>query len=180
MDYLVTQFASIKAGSDGGIFDALGIDVTMLMLQGIAFLILVWLLRKFVYPILIKSVDDRQMKIEESIHAAGSAKEKAEEAQAEVAKLLTQARKDAKDIVATAKEEATASLNASDDKAISRAKKIVENAHEQIEKDVIAAKKALHNETIDLVALATEAVLGKTMTVAIDKQVVGAAIKEVE
>lgn len=180
MEYYVTQFAATETSTEGGIFGALGIDVTMLILQAVAFLILVWLLGKFVYPVMIKAVDDRQAKIEESTKAADTAKEMAEDAQKEVAKLLTQARKEAKSIVATAKDEAVASLEAADSKAVARAKAIVDNAHDEIQKDVIAAKKALHNETIDLVASATEKILHQKVDSKADQSLVAAAVKEVQ
>ncbi|MBI3888974.1 F0F1 ATP synthase subunit B [Candidatus Saccharibacteria bacterium] len=178
MEYVLTQFASTESTSDGGIFGALGIDITMLVLQAIAFLILVVLLGKFVYPVLIKAVDDRQEKIEESVKAAQAAEEKAESAQENIAALLKEARKEAKEIVTTAKDEATAMVEASDKKAKQRSEKIVADAHEQIEKDVIAARKALHNDTIELVALATEKVIGKTMSSNVDDKVIAAAVKE--
>lgn len=178
MEYVLTQFASTESASDGGIFGALGIDITMLVLQAIAFLILVVLLGKFVYPVLIKAVDDRQEKIEESVKAAQAAEEKAESAQENIAALLKEARKEAKEIVTTAKDEAAAMVEASDKKAKQRSEKIVADAHEQIEKDVIAARKALHNDTIELVALATEKVIGKTMSSSVDDKVIAAAVKE--
>lgn len=164
--------------SEGNVFTSLGIDGQMLLFQGIAFLILVWLLGKFVFPVLIKAVDDRQAAIEASTKAADEARVKAEAAEAEVAKLLATARREAKDIVATAKTEATAAVQAAEDKAVSRAKKIVAGAQEQIEKDTIAAKKALHNETIELVASATEKILGKTVDSKVDQKVVAQAVEE--
>ncbi|RYF27726.1 MAG: ATP synthase F0 subunit B [Chloroflexi bacterium] len=178
MEYVLTQFAATESATEGGIFGALGIDITMLVLQAIAFLILVVLLGKFVYPVLIKAVDDRQEKIEEGTKAAIEAEKKADEAKSEVAQLMKQARKEASEIVATAKDEANAAIEKSEQRAKVRAEKIVESAHEQIEKDVIAAKKALHNETIDLVALATEKVVGKTISASADDKVIAAAIKE--
>ena len=42
------------------ILEALGINWKLLVEQGIAFLILVWILGKFVYPALIKSIDTRR------------------------------------------------------------------------------------------------------------------------
>lgn len=173
---LLTQFAATEAS--GSVFEALGIDWKMLILQIVAFLILVWLLKKYVYPWLMKSVDERQDAIEASTKAAEVAQLQAENAAKEVVILLSKARKDAKDIVATAKDEAAAAVEAADSKAVDRAKNIVASAHEQIEKDVIAAKKALHNETIELVALATEQVIGKTMTAPVDTKVIAAALSE--
>lgn len=177
MTQILTQFASAEA-EGGNVFTTLGIDWQILILQIIAFLFLVWLLGKFVYPWLMKSVDERQEKIEESVKAAQEAEAKAESAQEEIAKQLKQARKEASDIVATAKDEAVAMVEASEKKAKSRAEKIVADAHEQIEKDVIAARKALHNDTIDLVALATEKVVGGLADTKLDKKLVETAVKE--
>jgi len=176
---ILTQLAATTESSNN-VFEALGIDWKMLILQIVAFLILVWLLNKYVYPWLMKSVDERQDAIEAGAKAAEEAKLKAEQAEEQVASLLAVARKEAKDIVSTAKSEATAAVEAAEAKASGRAQKIVDSAHEQIEKDVIAAKKALHNETIDLVATATEKILGSAVDSKVDQKVVAQAIKEVQ
>ena len=67
-----TYFAAEAPKAD--LFTSLGIDWKMLIFQGVAFIILVFLLGKFVFPILIKSVDDRQAKIEDTAKAAAEAK----------------------------------------------------------------------------------------------------------
>ena len=56
---VINYFAESSSAS-GNVFIALGIDWRLLILQIIAFLILVWLLAKFVYPWLLKQVDERQ------------------------------------------------------------------------------------------------------------------------
>jgi F-type H+-transporting ATPase subunit b len=174
---ILTQFGASEAGS-GDVLSALGIDWKILIFQIVAFLILVWFLGKYVYPILMKTIDARQAEIEASTKAATEAEKKAAKAEADVTKLMKQARKDATDIVSTAREEANAALEAADAKAKSRADAIVAQAHDQIQKDVIAAKKALHNETIDLVVSATEKVVGKTVSSKIDDTIIANAVKE--
>ena len=174
---ILTQFAETSAAS-GGIFSALGIDWQMLIFQIIAFVILVALLGKFVYPTLIKTVDARRETIEASTKAAQEAEKKAEQASKDIEKLLKQARIEASDIVSTAKEEATAAIEAAESKSKTRAEHIVAEAHAQLDKDVIAAKKMLHNETLELVALATEKVVGKTVTSKVDENVISAAVRE--
>ena len=173
---ILTQFASTESAS-GGVLGALGIDPAMLLFQAIAFLILVWALGKYVYPTFIKVVDDRQAKIEASTAAATEAEKKAVEAKDEVEKMMKQARKEASEIVTTAKEEAAATLEAAETKSKTTAERIVADAHAQIDKDIVAAKKALHNETLELVALATEKVIGKTVTAKVDEAVISAAVK---
>lgn len=180
MDYYtqLTVLAATETSSDGGILAALGIDWTLLIIQLVAFLVLVWVLSKFVYPIFMRIVDERQEKIEASVQAAEAAEQKAEAAQDEVAKLLAEARKDAREIVATAKTEASAMLEASDAKAKSRADTIVKGAQEQLDKDVIAARKALHNDTIELVAMATEKIIGTVSDAKLDSKIIETAVKE--
>ncbi|MFZ2513096.1 MAG: F0F1 ATP synthase subunit B [Candidatus Saccharimonadales bacterium] len=179
MTYLFTQFASEAAEATDPV-KALGIDMKLLVFQIIAFAILVWLLSKYVFPVLMKAVDDRQARIDESNAAAADAAKQAAETEEKLAKLLKQARSEATDIVATAKEEAAGLLAKTEEKSKVQAERIVAAAHESIEKDVIAAKKALHNETIELVAQATEKVVGKTVNAGVDKQLITQSIKEVE
>jgi F-type H+-transporting ATPase subunit b len=167
------QFAA-----SGSVFTALGIDWQMLIFQSVAFLILLFVLAKWVFPPLMKAVDNRQEAIEAGTKAAAAAEEKAAEAEQKVQELLKQARTEAKDIVATAKDEANAMVADSETKAKSRADKIVKDAHDQLEKDVIAARRALHNDTIELVAAATEKVVGKTVSKDVDKKIIAEAVKE--
>jgi F-type H+-transporting ATPase subunit b len=177
MDTLLTTMAS---SSEGNLFTALGIDWKLLVLQTIAFLILLWFLSKVVFPPLTRMLEKRDATIEAGVQAAQAAEKKADEAKSEVEKLLKQARREASDIVTTAKEEATAAIEAADAKAKTRAERTLADAEDQIKKDILSARKALHNETLDLVAQATEAVVGKTVTPQIDQAVISAAIKGVK
>lgn len=178
MDSLI-QFAATNAAS-GGIFEALGIDWKTLILQLIAFLILVWLLGKFVYPWLMKSVDERLANIEMATKASAHAQAAAIDAQTKIAQLLKEAQLSATDIVATAKLESAAALTASEQKAQKRAEQIVADAQAEITKDVMAAKKMLYNETLELVASATEKVVSQVVTDKIDSKLVSDAIKAVK
>ncbi len=175
---MVTQFASAQTEEKADILTSLGIDWTLLGLQLVAFLILVWLLGKFVYPVFLKIVDERQAKVEEGVKAAENAEKKAGEAQAKIEESLKTARSEAADIVSTAKAEATRMIEKAETDAKKRSDRIVAEAHESLEKDVIAARKALHNETLNLVAQATEKVVGKTVSSKVDESLISAAVKE--
>ncbi len=170
-------FASTESTTDGGPMAALGIDWTLLVFQLIAFTLLVWALGKWVYPVFIRAIDKRQAMIEESTKAAVDAEKHAKKAQDEISGMLSDARREAGEIVATAKEEAGAMITKADEKAKANAKRIVAQAHESIAKDVLAAKKELHNETIDLVAAATEKVVGKAVDAKVDKTLIKEALK---
>jgi F-type H+-transporting ATPase subunit b len=177
MQQFYQQLAATEAAKTDT-FATLGIDWTLLLFQIVAFAILVWALGKWVYPIFIRTIDKRQEMIEESTKAAVEAEKNAEKAKADIDKLLTEARTEAKEIVATAKEEATAMVADAEEKSKKQADHIIANAHESLEKEVLAAKKALHNETIELVTLATGKVVGDTLTKSVDKKVIENALKE--
>lgn len=175
MNFL-TNFAETAAANED-IFTALGIDWRLLILQIVAFLILVWLLGKFVYPWLMKSVDERQANIEEAARAAKKAQESAADSQAETAELLAKARKESAEIVATAKLEASEMASNSEAKAKSTAEKIVADAHAQISKDIDKARRELHDETLELIALATEKIVRKKMDSKADEALITDVLK---
>jgi len=173
----LTNFAE-TAEANKDIFTALGIDLQLLILQIVAFLILVWLLGKFVYPWLMKSVDERQANIEEAAKAAKQAQESAADSEAETAQLLAQARKESAEIVATAKLEAAEIASNSEAKAKSTAEKIVADAHDQISKDIDKARRELHDETLELIALATEKIVRKKLDSKADAALIAEVLKE--
>ena len=177
MNNFLTQFASSDAVAEKtDLFSSIGVDWKLLILQTIAFLVLLWFLKKFVYPPLVAMLDKREAQIEESTRAAVEASKRASESQEKVDKLLAQARSEAREIVATAKSEAGAMLSDAEAKSKQQAENIVAQAQDSIAKEVLAAKKALHNETIELVAQATEKVVGKTVNANVDNSVIKAAL----
>lgn len=177
MMFGITRFAS-EAAASGNILSTLGIDVTLLVFQIIAFLVLVLLLGKFVFPVFIAIVDKRQAAIEESNNAAMEASKHAEKAQHEIEKMLQKARVEATAIVGTAKDEARDMLARAGKKSKLQAEATVAAAKADIEKEVVAAKKALHNETIDLVVAATEKVAQQKLNTQADKALIQQALKE--
>lgn len=179
MNFL-TQFAETghAAEANNDLFGALGIDWRLLVLQIVAFLILVVLLGKFVYPWLMKSVDERQKDIEAAAKAAKKAQASAADSEAETAALLTHARKEASEIVSTAKLEAAEMVAASEKKAKSSAEKIVADGQAQIAKDIDKARRALHDETLELIALATEKLVRQKMDKKADEALIADLLKE--
>ncbi len=171
------QFAVAEPAS-GGVLGALGIDWKTLIIQIVAFLILVWALGKFVYPWLLRSVDERQAYIDAATKAAAQSQAEAKKSETRVEELLEKARQEAADIVATAKLESATALASSEEKAIKRTQQIIADAQVEIQKEVIAVKKSLHNETLELVALATEKVINKTISSQIDESIIKDSIEE--
>lgn len=151
MNPLLQQFAAVAEKPKESILDGLGIDFTLLILQGIAFLLMVVVLAKYVYPVFMRIIDEREAKIEESTKAADEAKQAAEKAEERVEAELKKARTAAAAIVATAKSEATAAIEKAEKNAKNRSERIVADAHESIDKEILKARETLKKDTLELV-----------------------------
>lgn len=174
----LTTVAKAATGESSDLFASLGIDWKMLLFQIIAFAMLLWILNKYVFPVIVKSIDEREKKITEGRRLAEEAAEKASSAQEEIAKMMKRAQKDAATIISDAKETANKIAEESDKKNKERAERIIAGAHADIAREVASAKKDLYNEMLDLVTLATEKVAGKEVTKSIDKKTIASAIEK--
>lgn len=177
MQDLLLTFGSTEAAKSDSLFTALGIDIRVLALQIIAFGILVWLLGKYIYPVLIKAVDKRDAAIADSISAATEAEAKAEASQEEIAKLLKEARHEAASIVDIAHKEAGAQIKEAEDKAKKHGERIIEDSRQQLGRDITKAREQLRNETTELVALATEKIIREKIDPVKDKTLIEKSIK---
>ena len=176
----IKYLASAEPAANSDIVSALGIDWMMLIFQVVAFLVLVFILGKFVYPWLMKSVDDRKAQIDSSADAAAEAEKKAAEAEKRIAKLLSEARVEANEIIATAKTESVELMRNSEEKSRKRADQITADAKAQIDKDMIVAKRELHNESVELVALAIEKIVGKVVSKNVDNNLIAETLKDIK
>jgi F-type H+-transporting ATPase subunit b len=174
---MLTVLATTKA-SDPGLFQALGLNVQLLVEQGLAFVVLVFILGKFVYPALIKAIDDRRAAIEAGLAEAKESQEAAEAAESKVAELLEEARKEADDILARTQQESASMVADAESKAKVRAEQIVADARQQLQMDVTKARQALKKDTVELVALATERIIGEKLDERGDADLVKKALAE--
>ena len=118
--------------------------------------------------------------INDSVKAAKAANERSEKAGQEIAEQLKAARAEANEIVAAARDQSAQMLVDSEKEAGRRAESLVESAKAQLSRDVEAARKTLRSETANLVALATEKVVGETIDDKHDNKIIDRAINNAE
>lgn len=160
----------------GGLLTSLGIDWKLFVAQTLAFAILLFILGRFVYPVLIRSIDERRARIEAGLKEAKESQEALAKAEARVEKLLAEARKEADEIIARGHAESAAAIAEAETKAKQRAERIVADAKSQLDAEVSKARAALKKDTIQLVALATEKVIGQKLDGDSDVKLVETAI----
>lgn len=170
------QFAASQP-ENAGVLESLGIDWTLLAVQAVAFVVLVWALNKWVYPVFARILDERQAKIDASTKAADEAQAAADAADESVKELMKKARRDAAEIVSTARSEASAMVDDAEEKAKLRSETMIESARTDIANQMTDARNELRNEMVDLVEHATKKIIGSQAD-SIDKRVIKDALKE--
>lgn len=172
------MISAITASSNPSLLSALGLNWQLFIEQGLAFVVLVWVLKKYVYPTLIKSIDERRKQIEAGLKEAKESQEALEKAEAKVEAMLATARKEADEVIARSHQETQTMIAEAEAKAKTRAEQIVKDAHAQLDADVAKARQTLKSETVKLVALATEHVIGEKLDDRKDSQLINAALNE--
>lgn len=171
----LTQFAAEEAAGGLG---ALGINLQGFLFQLITFVLVLLLLRKYVYGKLVETLETRRTAVIDSLDNAKKAAEELEKTNEQTALLLKEARKEASDIIALAQKESAKIVEDAEAKAAKKADHLVEQAEARIHSEVASARVALKSEMTALVAAATEKVLGQKVDSKTDAQLITEALKE--
>lgn len=172
---MITYFATTAASP--GILDALGINIKLLIEQILAFIVLVALLSKFVFPALIRAIDKRQEALESTAKDAAEARKAVEKAESKADDILVSARKEADALLARSTEAAATAVLAAETKAKERAEQIVADARVTLDADLRKAQVLLKKEAVNLVAAATERVIGEKVDATKDAKLIENALQ---
>lgn len=156
MIHIVTHFAeaSNEAAEAGGLA-ALGLDWKSFLFQLITFVLLLLILRKWAFPVLVRTLEERRVAVEKSIDQAKEAEQALKKAEAQIEHMLREARDEAQELVAAGTREATKVVEDAEAKAAKRAEHIVHEAQNRMDHELNKAREALKEETAQLVAAAT-------------------------
>ena len=130
-----------------------------LFVQAIVFAILVWFTMKFVWPPIVKALDERAKKIADGLAAADKAKADLSLAEKKVVEELRKARESAGDVRVSAEKQAAKFI----DDARAEAARIIAQAREAAEGEAAAAsqraKEALREQVAQLAVAGAERIL---------------------
>lgn len=169
--------AEHSSGGIGAIFTALGLNVPSLVLNALAFLVVAWILGKFVYPHLMGALDAKQGELEGAARFEKQAQGSLEKAEAKAAEVIAAARTSADEIISAAQADAKGRIEDATQKATAQAERIVAEAREQLDRDIEAARKTLRADTAKLVAEATETVLDEKLDGSRDTGLINRALE---
>ena len=141
------------------ILNSIGFDWQIALANFINFLIIFWILKRFVFKPVQKIIDARNSTIKTGIDKAQQSETELLVAQQHAAEELKAARSQANTIIAEAKETADDHVNHAKDRAETEASRILTQAQSQIAKDKAHMEKELFEQTAGLVALGVQKIL---------------------
>lgn len=130
----------------------------------VAFLLVLFILRKFAWKPILKTLNERESGIADSIAAAERVKEEMKQMKSENEVLLAQAREERSLLLKEAKETKDKIVNEAKEQAKTEAAKILDDARLQIEQQKNAAMTAVKNEIGNLAVDVAEKILRKQLS----------------
>ena len=121
-----------------------------LVVQGIAFFICVLVVMKFIWPMLMSAIEERQKKIAEGLAAGSKAQKDLDEAKIKAQEIIREARDKAVQIVDQASKRANEIVEEAKQTAITEGQRLVTQAHEEIALDTTRAREGLRKQVASL------------------------------
>src|ERR1700733_4673121 len=155
-------------------------NVGLMVWTIVVFLISLFILRKWVFPLIGEALDKRAKTIEGEIDSAAELRQEADKVLDEYRERLKEARAQAEEIVGRARQ--TAEVH--EHEARERGQEILAEAAKRAERDIDAATKRalddIRREVADLTIMATEKVVRKTLNDADQRRLVEEALGEMD
>ena len=130
-----------------------------LFLQMVVFFIGAWVTMKFIWPPLIKSLDERRKKIADGLKAAEAGNRSLSDAQRKIAQLEADARARAQAIVAETEKRAQGLVDEAKAQAKAEGDRLVALAKQEAEQEMQRAKTALRDQVAALAVAGAEQIL---------------------
>jgi F-type H+-transporting ATPase subunit b len=160
-------------------FDAFGVDLVKLGFQVLNFLLLLYLLNRFLFKRVFALVDERKAKIEQGLEDAQAAARDRELARAEREAAVAEARKEAAEMLASANKVATDTRNEILAEARAEAEKVTERARAEINAEKDRAMADLRAQVADLALDAASKLIRSDMNATTQRRLVEEFLAEV-
>jgi F-type H+-transporting ATPase subunit b len=161
-------------------FDAFGVDLFKLGFQVFNFLLLLYLLNRFLFKPVMARIDERQARIRKGLEDAEKAARDRQQAQAEREAAIVEARKEAETMIARATKIAEDSRTEIVAEARSEAEKVVSRAREEIVAEKEKAMAEIRGQVADLALLAAGKLVRRQMDGETQRRLVEEFLAEVE
>ncbi len=147
----------------------------------VSFSIILFLLKKFAWPVILGALDERERNIADALNAAQKAKEEMAALKSDNEKLLQEARNQRDLILKEARDAKDSIINDAKSKAIEESDRLRRLAREEIHNEKMAAITELKNQVANLSIEIAEKVIRQQLTVdEKQKQLIQDMLKDVK
>lgn len=140
--------------------------------QMISFAVFVWFTMKFVWPPIMKAIEERKAKIADGLAAAERGKHEQHLAEQRATERLHEAKQHAAEIVAKAEKRAAEIVEESRVAARGEGERLVEAARAEIEQEINKARERLRESVAELAVAGAERILRREINADAHKDIV--------
>jgi F-type H+-transporting ATPase subunit b len=158
--------------------ETLGLNWRDFIWHTINFIVLIFLLSRFLYKPIVGMLDERQRRIQESMERAEQVRLEAERAAQERETQLAETRREIQEMMAQATQTAERIQADARGKAQQEAQRIVERAHQEAEAERAQSMADLRREVASLAVMAAERVISRSLDDQAHRQLVEEFLSE--
>lgn len=156
-----------------------GVEPVLLLAQVVNFVILLYILKRFLYKPILKVLEERRRKIETSMKQSEEIQKKFDEISQKQTDILDMAKKESEQIIEDAKNEAKILAEQIQANAKAGAEETIKSTQQTLELEKQKMISEAKQEIVDVVAAATEKVVQKTLTQSDKSRLVKKAVSQV-
>lgn len=150
----------------------LGVNTVLFLSQLLSFLVLFFVLQRFAWPVLLRTLDKRALTIQEGVENAAKARQELADAEQRIAGMMEEARREAQHTLEQAIKAGEHVRAEIEHDARERARQIIDQAQERIQQEVAQARTELRQQVADLAIMAAEQVIGSSLDSATNRRLV--------
>jgi len=157
----------------------IGFDWRVALANLFNFLIIFYLVNKFLFPSIKRALNSRKQKIEEGLMNAEKAKTSLIMAEEEKKQVIAKAEAEAFELKAKAEKDRTGLISKAHEEAILEGRKVVAEHHAKLDIMTRDAERDIEKKAVDMVVASVEKMLQVKMTVATEKEYIKNVTKNV-
>lgn len=173
---LITIFGTEEADSASGIA-ALGFDAKAFIIQLITFLIVLFVLKKYVFGRVVELLEKRRETIEKGVELTSEMVAQKEKLDKEVEKILANAREEANEVLSRTQDQANIMIKDAEETAKAKVDNMIKEAKVKIDDETSKAKRRLEKEIVDIIVEAIEIVTSEKLDAKKDAVLLAKALK---
>ena len=154
-------------------------DINLTLIgQTIAMIVFVWFCMKFIWPPILKAIEERQKQIEEGLAAADLSQEKLAEAATEAEGIVVEARQQATGILDQAHARANEIVAEGKDAGVKERERQLEEAKTEIEQETNKAREELRGQVSAIAIASAEKILKREIDGKTHEDILGELAQE--